>query len=305
MDDTNQNGLLPLIGIVTVLFNSEDVLPGFFASLSKQEGVRYKLYVIDNSPKDAGTEMSRQFAIQYGIDATIKYNNANVGVAKGNNQGIELAQADGCDLILLANNDTEFAATTIRQLQDALTIDGESAATPKIMYYDAPDKLWYAGGHINAWLMRTPQYGIGDQDLGQFDNQRYVNYAPTCFMMFDAKVFEKIGLMDEQYFVYYDDTDFVWRMNQCGISIRYVPSVRVLHKVSSSTGGAESAFSLYYGNRNRVYFIRKNLKGIQKAVALAYMLITRVPRLFSLRPSMASRAWRGTIEGFRLPLTVV
>lgn len=302
MDDTNQNGLLPLIGIVTVLFNSEDVLPGFFASLSKQEGVRYKLYVIDNSPKDAGTEMSRQFAAQYGIDATIKFNDANLGVAKGNNQGIELAQADGCDQILLANNDTEFGAMAIRQLQDVLTIEDESAATPKIMYYDSPGKLWYAGGHINVWLMRTPQYGIGDQDHGQFDTQRYVNYAPTCFMMFNAKVFKKIGLMDEQYFVYYDDTDFIWRMAERGISIRYVPSVRILHKVSSSTGGAESSFSIYFGNRNRVYFIRKNLKGVQKSVALAYMLVTRIPRLLSLRPSMARRGWRGMIDGFQMPL---
>lgn len=289
----------PLIGVVTVLFNSDGVLPGFFESLSKQEGIRYKLYVIDNSPEDTGTRLSHTLSLRYGIDVKLVYNSANLGVAKGNNQGIELARADGCDLILLANNDTEFNGTAIRQLQDAVT-DGDRVATPKIMYYERPDVIWYAGGHINQWLMLTPHYGMGDPDHGQFDGQRYVAYAPTCFMMFDAKVFKEVGCMDEQYFVYYDDTDFVWRMNAHGIRIRFVPSVRVLHKVSSSTGGRWSAFSLYYGNRNRIYFIRKNLRLIEKIVSLSYILGTRPLRFLPLPWTLARSAWKGVFDGFKL-----
>lgn len=288
-----------LVGIVTVLFNSDTVLPGFFESLSKQEGVRFNLYMIDNSPKDTGTRLSRNLSANYGINAKFVYNGANLGVAKGNNQGIELALADGCDLVLLANNDTEFDSATIRCLQDSIS-DGNRAAVPKIMYYDRPDVIWYAGGHINRWLMLTPHYGMGDHDHGQFDEQRYVGYAPTCFMMFDAKVFKEVGCMDEQYFVYYDDTDFVWRMNVHGIRIRFVPFVRVLHKVSSSTGGRWSAFSLYYGNRNRIYFIRKNLKFLEKIVSLSYVLGSRPLRFLPLPWALARSAWKGVFDGFRL-----
>jgi len=296
---------VPLIGIVTVLYNSDGVLPEFFASLAAQEGVRYRLYVIDNSATDSGSLLSKEFATQYDIDAVVIFNNANVGVARGNNQGIDLALADGCTHVLLANNDTAFAADTLRKLVDAL-VDGELVSTPKIMYHSDPELLWYGGGDIHELTVRTPHYGIKELDRGQFDRQTHVGYAPTCFMMIASQVFGRVGRMDEQFFVYYDDTDFVWRMNRAGIRIRYVPESIVLHKVSTSTGGERSPFTLYYTNRNRIYFIRKNLRGWRKVFALSYMMATRMPRLGLLPPALGKRGWRGVADGFKmnLPLDV-
>lgn len=289
------------IGIVTVLYNSDDVLPDFFASLNAQTGVRFRLYVIDNSGTDSGTQITRKLALDYGIDAIVVFNNANVGVAKGNNQGIDLALADQCTHILLANNDTAFASDTIVKLLDAVT-GQDLAATSKIMYHSEPELLWYGGGDIQELTMRTPHYGFKQADEGQFDHLTHVGYAPTCFMMFDASVFKRIGRMDEHYFVYYDDTDFVWRMKQAGLRIRFVPSSVVLHKVSTSTGGERSPFTLYYTNRNRVYFIRKNLRGWRKTVALAYMLTTRLARLGLLPPALRQRGWIGVKDGFKMQL---
>ncbi|MFM0204982.1 glycosyltransferase family 2 protein [Paraburkholderia fungorum] len=287
---------------MTVLFNSDDVLPGFFASLAAQIDVKMHLYVIDNSASDSGALLSKKLAESHGIQATVVFNNANVGVARGNNQGIELALDDRCDLVLLANNDTEFSSTTIRTLQAVVSNDSARVATPKIMYFDKSDLIWYGGGHINPWTVRTPHYGVGQKDQGQFDIARKVGYAPTCFMMFDARVFGEVGRMDEAYFVYYDDTDFVWRMASRGIDIHYVPQAVVLHKVSSSTGGGQSPFSLRFVNRNRMYFIRKNLVGVQKAFALSYALATRVPQLLFLRPAIASHGWKGVFEGLRMQI---
>ena len=292
----------PLIGIVTVLYNSDDVLPEFFESLAAQQGIRYRLYVIDNGATDSGTRISERLAREHGIDARCLFNNANVGVAKGNNQGIELALADGCTHILLANNDTAFGPHAVGRLLAVLLDENERVATPKIMYHGEPTRLWYGGGHINSWATRTPHHGQDAVDRGQTDGVRHVGYAPTCFMMIDAGVFDQVGRMDEQYFVYYDDTDFVWRMSQRGIRIRYVAGSVVLHKVSTSTGGERSPFSLYYANRNRVYFIRKNLRGFKRLVALAYMLSTRLPRLCLLPRALGARGWRGTVDGFRMPL---
>ncbi|RYG95584.1 MAG: glycosyltransferase family 2 protein [Alphaproteobacteria bacterium] len=288
------------IGVVTVLYNSDDVLPDFFASLAAQERVRYRLYVIDNSAADSGLVISRDLASRYGVDAIFIFNNANVGVAKGNNQGIEMALNDGCTHILLANNDTAFAPSTIASLVETLRDSGDAAATPKIMYHGEPERIWYGGGHINPWSMRTPHYGDMQLDRGQFDHLQYVGYAPTCFMLIRRDVFSRVGMMDEDYFVYYDDTDFVWRFNQLGLRIRYVPQSVVLHKVSTSTGGGLSPFSLYYTNRNRVYFIRKNLKGVQRVAAMTYMLATRIPRLLFLPRKLSERAWAGVRDGFRM-----
>ena len=288
------------IGIVTVLYNSDEVLPGFFASLAKQEGIQYRLYVIDNGTTDSGTRLSEALSAEYDIDAVCVFNNANVGVAKGNNQGIELALRDGCTQVLLANNDTEFESTTILDLWKMLDGGREQVVTPKIYYYEGERLIWYGGGHINAWLMRTPHYGDGETDRGQLDHQQYVHYAPTCFMLLTRAVFEQIGFMDERYFVYSDDTDFVWRMHRHGLRIRYAPGVHVLHKISSSTGGGLSPFSLYYTNRNRIFFIRKNLRGMQKLVALVYVLLTRLPRLGLLPKNLSERGWAGIREGFTL-----
>jgi len=292
----------PLIGIATVLYNSDEVLPDFFASLAAQEAVRYRLYVIDNSATDSGLQISRELAARHGIDAVFVFNNANVGVARGNNQGIDLALADGCTHVLLANNDTAFEPATIRRLLESLQTSGDLVATPKIMYHGEPTLLWYGGGHINPWTMRTPHYGLKQVDQGQFDHLEHVGYAPTCFMMFDRVVFDRVGRMDEQFFVYYDDTDFVWRMAAKGIRLRYVPTSVVLHKVSSSTGGDYSPFSLYYTNRNRLYFIRKNMRGVRKLMVMSYMLATRLPRLCVLPRPLARRGWRGVIDGLRMPL---
>lgn len=287
-----------IIGIVTVLYNSNDVLPGFFSSISSQQGINYRLYVIDNSPNDSGTRISEEAAKLLKIDAVCIFNNENVGVAKGNNQGIELALKDGCSHILLANNDTEFAPTTIFKLWEDMVKNGEYASTPKLMYYDTPDIIWYAGGHINPWTMRTPHYGLNEKDNGQFDMKCHVNYAPTCFMLVDSTVFEKVGRMDERYFVYSDDTDFVWRMNILGMNISYNPEAVVLHKVSTSTGGASSPFTQYYSNRNRIFFIRKNLHGLQKAIALTYVLTTRILRLGIAKTN--NSGWKGIRDGLSM-----
>lgn len=291
------------IGIVTVLYNSEEVVDDFIVSLSRQVGVAFMLYVIDNSPTPAGLDRCRELCQSHGIKAEFVFNNANVGVAKGNNQGITLARRDGCKYILLANNDTEFKPGTISALMQAL-LAGEAAATPKILYHGPEHLVWYAGGRIDSWTMRTPHVGMLQPDQGQYDRACHTGYAPTCFLLIDASVFDRVGLMDEQYFVYYDDTDFNWRLRCAGLKIRYVPDSVVQHKVSTSTGGGESPFSLYYINRNRVYFIRKNFTGLRKMVALGYTLMTRVLRSVLLPQAHSARLWSGVKDGLKLPLPV-
>ena len=295
---------LPFIGIVTVLYRSDSVLEDFYASLKQQtsNSFRSRLYVIDNSPESSGTEMSRQLARHHGIDVVCIFNNSNVGVAAGNNQGIRLALADGCSHVLLANNDTAFPAGTVAGLLATLMHERAEAITPKIYYYGAARLLWYAGAPFSSWTIRGPHRGMLRPDKGQFDQREDTEYAPTCFMLVTSAVFLDTGLMDEQYFCYYDDTDFVFRLRQSGGRLIYEPAQTVDHKVSTSTGGDESPFSLFYMNRNRIYFARKNLRGIQKAVALTYIMLTRLPRTASMGRLKAGRVWAGVREGWRLPL---
>ena len=174
--------------------------------------------------------------------------------------------------------------------------------TPKLLYYGPENLIWFAGGNFNPWTMRTHHRGIREIDCGQYNLPEFIGYAPTCFLLVDSSVFESAGWMDEAYFVYYDDTDFVWRLRMKSYKILYVPWAVVLHKVSTSTGGGESAFTSYYSIRNRIYFARKNLYGLQRLVALIYVLLTRIPVAMKLPPVSARRMLKGLIDGFRQPL---
>lgn len=290
------------IGIVTVLYKSDEVLPAFIESLSEQIAINYTLYIIDNSPTDSGCIISTALTQKYGINAKIIFNNENVGVAKGNNQGIELALKDNCDFILLANNDTEFSQNSISLLLESLAKNGGRVATPKIMFHNEQKLIWYSGGHINSWTMRVPHYGYLQEDHGQYDHLKNVGYAPTCFMIFDSNIFREIGLMDENYFVYYDDVDFVWRMKQKGIKINFVPKSVVYHKVSTSTGGERTPFSVFYLSRNRIYFLRKHFKKLHLLLTLSFVLFSRMARLSTLPRDLSTAGLKGIKEGMQMKI---
>ncbi len=245
------------IGVVTVTYNSAEVLPEFLESISRQTFREFLLYVVDNASKDASIEL----ASAYG-DSRIRIiaNTENVGVAEGNNQGIRAALADNCDAVLLLNNDTVFPADTFEKLCGGLAEHQCSMTTPKIYYHDLPNTIWAAGGYFQPWLAyRNQHYGSGQIDRGQFDAVRTVTYAPTCCVLIHKDVFSRIGLMDPLYFVYVDDVDFMYRALKAGFIMKYLPQCTLQHKVSSLTGGTVSNFNVRYGTRNRVYYMMKNL----------------------------------------------
>ncbi|PXX25833.1 MULTISPECIES: glycosyltransferase family 2 protein [Burkholderia] len=291
----------PLVGVVTVLYQSDDVLHDFFESLKMQVNVEIKLYVIDNSPKDSGSAIARTLAREAGIPAEVIFNDANAGVARGNNQGIDMALADGCEYVLLANNDVDFRdPSTVSNLIKPIDAGTALLATfPKILYHGT-NRIWCAGGTISRVKAITTHIGDGDEDIGQFDDPGSSEYAPTCFMALHKSVFAKIGMMDESYFVYYDDTDFVWRMNHAGIYLYYVPLSLVAHKVSFSTGGDESPFSLFYCTRNRLYFSRKNLSFPYSLIAQVYSVTAMLVKCVRFTPAGRRSVLRGIAEGIRL-----
>lgn len=259
------------IGVVTVTYNSAHVLQDFFDSLASQTCTDFTLYVVDNASSDDTLARCRT---RNGLPIALLANDANLGVAEGNNQGIRAALADGCEYVLLLNNDTTFDPGLLTHLRDGLVRHKCSMVTPKILFHDQPTVIWAAGGRFQPWLgYRAVHYGEGDRDAGQFDKVRRITYAPTCCVLIERRVFDRIGLMDERYFVYYDDTDFMYRAMRAKLTMVYLPSCSVRHKIGSLTGGAQSVFANRYGTRNRVYFIRKHLSKFWAAMWVGFYCI--------------------------------
>ncbi len=246
----------PLLGVVTVTYNSASFLPEFVDSCFAQTNDAFNIYCVDNKSSDNTSSVLESIQDKRW---RITLNEDNRGVAAGNNQGIIQALKDGCEWILLLNNDTRFRETFFETLMKACIARGWFVAAPKI-YYDRPaGNIWYGGGGINRWKGFTGYHKAkGKRDVGQCDATCTVQYAPTCAMLVHRDIFRQVGLMDETYFVYFDDTDFCWRLKRAGISLGYCPEATIVHKVGGSTGGGKSAFSGFYISRNRMYFLRKH-----------------------------------------------
>lgn len=289
------------IALVTVTYNAAAVWMPFIASVLAQRDVDWHLYVIDNQSSDDTTLLLQA------IDdsrVTVIYNNANLGVASANNQGIVAAMADGARRIVLINNDTEFEPDLLARLDQSLRDNDASAVSPLIPYYDHPDQIWFGGGHFSRRRgvrvvhdhERAPLTAVGDVPF-------FIDYAPTCCVMFDAAAFERIGLMDERYFVYWDDVDFMWRMKQAGLRLILDPTIRLLHKVSISTGGRLSDFSIKYNFRNQIFYTRK-FHGMLWSSYTAFMAMLSGAALLVIkgdRPRHLYLRAKALRQGFAMP----
>ena len=295
----------PRIGIVTVLYNSYDVLAEYYESLNIQIYKNFILYVIDNNSPDNSLNQSKQLLKQVDYEYLIIENESNFGVAKGNNIGIRQALKDGCDLILLSNNDIKLKNDTIRILLNGMVQSKADMAVPKIYSYKT-NKLWFAGGHINQNDSTNTHRGIGEEDIGQYDDLEPIGYAPTCFMLIKESIFSKVGLMDEAYFVYFDDTDFVYRATvNYNCKLIYVPTATIEHNENHSTGGGESPFTVFYMSRNRIYFTRKHMEYKQVIEVFTRTIIKHIIK-YIINHNHSRFAWRrgiiGLWEGMRLKI---
>lgn len=240
------------VGIVIVNYNGEAYQNECIKSLYQMKYSNFKIIVVDSGSTDNSLIiLKEQFP-----EVIVLEQFDNVGVAKGNNIGINYSIKLGMKYTLLLNNDTEVDSLLLSKLVENAT--PRTVTVPKIYYYDPSDLLWYAGGELDWRKITGTHEGYRQKEIAYgSEKSRLVTYSPTCCMLIDNSIFLKTGLMDENYFMYYDDTDFCVRLNENGINILYISDAKIWHKVSSSTGGEGSRLLVYYSNRNCFYYTNK------------------------------------------------
>jgi GT2 family glycosyltransferase len=215
----------------------------------------FELVVVDNGSTDGSAER----IAEQSADTRIVCTGKNLGFAGANNVAIQEALDRDFDYVWLLNNDTTVDP-------DALTTLVESAeASPnvgvvgsKIYYYDPPNVLWFAGGFIDHTRGRTYHRGIDQNDEGQYDVLEHVEYVTGASMLVRVSAIRQVGLMAEDYFLYWEEVDWNARLAKAGWETIYEPRSLVWHKVGRSTGAAENPVRSRYDARNRIIYFRRH-----------------------------------------------
>ena len=287
----------PLVSIVSVNYNTDEVTAELLQSLQHITYPNFEIIIVDNaSSTDAG-----YLALQF---PEIKFiqNTKNEGFAGGNNRGIERASGE---IVLLLNNDTEVAPDFIEPIVALFEADKAiGIISPKIHYYHSAGTIQYAGGEaINLLTARGKFIGTGEDDKGQYDQAHQTHLAHGAAMAIHRRVFYAIGLLPEMYFLYYEELDFCEHAQRDGFNIWYQPQSLVYHKESMSVGKI-SALKVYYQNRNRLLFIRRNVFGIIGWISRLFFTFVSAPAgiakfILQRKPQFAREIWKGLLWNCR------
>jgi GT2 family glycosyltransferase len=213
----------------------------------------------------------------------------NRGFAGGMNAGIERALELSPDYVLLLNNDVivepQFLAKLVEQ---AKRLPKLAAASPKAYFYTAPRKIYSTGGKVSIWKGVARQVGRGQEDRGQYEKVARRDYADGMCMLIPRSALEKVGLFDEQYFAYWEETDWCWRAREAGLRCYYVPQSRIWHKAERSRSPNARFHYLY--RRNALLFVRKRGTALQFMTAIAMNVFVYGPAYFIKHPRHIARA---------------
>ncbi|WP_114778927.1 glycosyltransferase family 2 protein [Botryobacter ruber] len=217
----------------------------------------------------------------------------NSGFAAGNNLGIKLAlQQSDCDYLWLLNNDTTVAANSLTELvhkaeNACLHKQKTGIWGSKLLYYHQPDTLQAVGGKFSLSTFRSSHIGENQKDEGQFDIEEVKqDYVVGASMFVSRALVEDVGLLDESYFLYFEELDWATRARLCGYKLGFVSSSKIFHKEgktigSSSEGHKKSGLADFHGIRSKIIYIKKFYpqKLLRLYISLIASVILRIGRL--------------------------
>lgn len=266
------------IAVVLVNYNGKQYNVACIESLLAQKPFgeelnTVKIYIVDNASQDDSMRIIRE---RYGADQRIEtvHLDANYGFSYANNIGIRQAKAWGADYILLLNNDTEVQDDMLAQLVACAGRHPDSMIAPKIYYSDRKEVIWSAGGAVSPLICKVRHIGLDQKDEGQYDQECRIGFATGCCLLLPGAVVDQAGLLDERFFLYYEDTEYCFRLRKMGVAIWYCPQAVVYHKVGASSKGADSPLCAYYIARNWLLCNRMYL-GARYPLFLGYYALNR------------------------------
>jgi len=228
--------------------------------------------VIDNGSSIEELAMLKNFIKKYYLaNLRLIENKKNLGFAKGNNVGIRYALNHGADFVLLLNNDTKIQMNFLKNLI-ALDMPISSPIVKFREFKEHPKFIFDLGGFVNWWTGRTYHLNAYRETVDKYKSKKYleVEYVAGCCMLIRRDVFEKIGLLDEKYFIYFEDVDFCITAKKKGFKVVVDPQGFIYHKLGGSMDRWSSR-AIYRNLLGNFIFISKHL-GWRRFTGYAYLL---------------------------------
>lgn len=289
----DKNVVAQKVSVVTINYNQSVTTNELLDSLQQVNWTDLEIIVVDNNSE---MEDYKNINTSY-KNVLIMRSLKNLGFAGGNNLG---ARAASGNFILFLNNDTIVPANLIEVLVARLMQNAQiGAVSPKIKYHQNPRLIQYAGySQMSPITLRMRAYGHKEVDSEAFDEASETPFIHGCAVMVRSEILERAGYMPENYFLYYEELDWSIRIKQAGFILWYEPDTFVLHKESVSVK-KNSPLKIYYITRNRLLFIRRNLKGAHRVLSLIYTLLIAsskhsVQYIIHKNWAMLTAYWRGT-----------
>lgn len=231
--------------VIVLAWNGLELTRATLDSLARcrvPSGWKAHVLVVDNASTD-GTPAALAAEYPWAELLALPENRRFAG---GNNAGLERALEQGADAVMLLNNDVQADPALYEKLLAALGEDPRAGAAAPLIYHAAPtDRIWYAGGACEPWLAYSAHRAIRERDRGRFRSIEETGYLTGCCLLATAEAWRKVGFLDERYFIYAEDADWSLRARAAGYRLLFVPTARLWHMVSASSGGAANAWKIY------------------------------------------------------------
>jgi GT2 family glycosyltransferase len=298
----------PSVAIILVNWNGFDFTEACLNSLRGLEFPDFKVILVDNaSDNTEGKRLKDSFP-----EIQLIQNNENLGFAGGNNVGIRKALEEGYSHVMLLNNDTEVEPDFLGEMMRKFNSNAKlGVVQPLICFLHQRDRIWSAGGKWNSFLGRS--ITLGDRKmLNEYPiKDRPLDWATGCCMLISREALLATGLLNENYFAYFEDVEWSLRFRDKGCEIALARKALIYHEAGASSKkqhseGTLSAKVFYYHVRNQIFLLRSELNGLALPFAFGYHLIrfSLWMAYFCLRGRFQKlkAVAKGIKDGFSFPL---
>jgi len=246
--------------IVVLSWNSKKYIGECLNSLKK---TKTEIILVDGGSTDGSPKYLKTNYPEFKLIET----NKNLGYAGGNNVGLRWALEQNADFVWIINPDIIVNPNSLEEALKVMTKDDKIAVVGSKVYFaagfefhknrytkkDLGKAIWYAGGENDWKNIFAVHYGMNEVDNGQNDKEKEIDFATGSSMLLRCDVLRQVGLLDDKYFLYYEENDLCQRIKKADYKIMYAPKSVVWHRVGQATG-IGSSLADYYIARNRLLF---------------------------------------------------